>query len=103
MLQKDSPADTRHSPNVFLMLAQRRRRLPNIKTTLSERLVLAGGSIDVQIHSPWHFPAQDNPYHVGLSCLANDPRTNMDRYSYVSHDYCQTRSNDIDVAPDHMT
>ena len=36
------PANTSRSPNVGLMLDQRRRRWTNIKPTLGERLVLAG-------------------------------------------------------------
>ena len=36
------PAKTRHWDNVVLMLARRLRRLSNIKTTLSQCLVLAG-------------------------------------------------------------
>ena len=36
------PANTRHRPNVDLMLGQRRRRWPNIKPTLGRCLVFAG-------------------------------------------------------------
>ena len=35
-------ANTRPSPSVVLVLAQRLRRWPNAKTALGERLVLAG-------------------------------------------------------------
>ena len=38
---ESNPANTRHWPNVVLMLARRLRRRPNIKTTLDERLVFA--------------------------------------------------------------
>ena len=45
------PANTRHWPNVVLMLAHRLRRRPNIKTALGKRLVFAGILIDlVPIH-----------------------------------------------------
>ena len=36
------PANTRHSANADLMLGQRRRRWPNIKSALAECLVIAG-------------------------------------------------------------
>ena len=36
------PANTRHWPNVVLMLARRLRRRPTMKTTLGQRHVLAG-------------------------------------------------------------
>ena len=36
------PANTRHWPNVILMLGRRRRRWANIKTTLGKWLVFAG-------------------------------------------------------------
>ena len=35
-------ANTRHSPNVVLMLGQRRRRWPNIETAWGECLMFAG-------------------------------------------------------------
>ena len=37
-----SPAHTKHSTNVVLILGQRLRRWPNIRTTLCERLMCAG-------------------------------------------------------------
>ena len=39
-----NPANTRRRANVVLMLGQRRRRWPNISTTLGQRLVFAGKS-----------------------------------------------------------
>ena len=36
------PANTRHWPNVFLLLGRRRRRRVNIRTTLGQCLVFAG-------------------------------------------------------------
>ena len=45
-LFREIPANTRRSANVGLMLGQRRRRWPNIKPTLAERLVFAGMSWD---------------------------------------------------------
>ena len=44
-----TPANTKHWPNVVLMLARRLRRRPNIKTTLGQCFVLAGTSVDVQV------------------------------------------------------
>ena len=46
------PANTIHSANVGLMLGQRRRRWPNIKPTLAERIVLAGCSYACILHAP---------------------------------------------------
>ena len=43
------PANTEYSTNVAFMLAQRRRRWTNIKTTSVERLVFAGESLFVKI------------------------------------------------------
>ena len=37
-----NPANTRHGPNVGSMLGQRRRRWPNIDSTLGRCLVFAG-------------------------------------------------------------
>ena len=39
-----SPANTRRWVNAVLTLGQRRRRCPNVKTTLTQRLVLTGSS-----------------------------------------------------------
>ena len=38
--------ETRHRPNVVLMLAHRLRRWTNIKTTLGQRIVFAGCSLE---------------------------------------------------------
>ena len=40
--QLSNTAHTRHRPNVVVMLGQRRRRRPNITTTLDRYLVFAG-------------------------------------------------------------
>ena len=47
------PKNTTRSSDVVLMLGQRRRRWPNVKTTLDQRLVFAGqGHIMGQVYSP---------------------------------------------------
>ena len=45
------PANTKHFPNIVLMLARRLRRRPNIKTTLVKCLVLAGYWYSVDLAS----------------------------------------------------
>ena len=46
-----SPENTRHFPNVVLMLGRRRRRRANIKTTLGKSLVFAGSLYTRVIYS----------------------------------------------------
>ena len=41
-ISKDCPANTRHLPNVAVMLGQRRRQRPNITATLGHGLLLDG-------------------------------------------------------------
>ena len=48
--RRDLPANTRRWSNAGLMLSQRRRRWPNIKPALDQRLVCAGLLIPVYIH-----------------------------------------------------
>ena len=54
----DFPANKRHRTNAGLMLGQRRRRWPNIKTALVQYLVFAGWSCSVQTCSLYIFRAQ---------------------------------------------
>ena len=61
MVREGFPPSNKHWPNVVLMLGQRRRRWASIKTTLCQRLLLAGfGS-----SGSWFWPCT-------LEC---DPRT----------------------------
>ena len=48
------PVITRRSPNVGLMLVHRLRHWPNIKPTLSERLVIAGKCYKVACRMRWN-------------------------------------------------
>ena len=62
------PVNTRHWPNVVLMLTRRLRRRPNIKTTLGQCLVLAG--YDPMVFKCWPDVGPTLKQHcVNVSCL----------------------------------
>ena len=57
-----SPANTRHWPNVVLMLGRRRRRRASIKTTLGQCIVFAGyRGYDIWTTSDGCWDADDGP------------------------------------------
>ena len=65
--QDDFPSNFVHFSYVGLMLGQRRRRWPNIKTALGECLV---GVVSIVLYSGYSYSAECNQT-VGLLCILN--------------------------------
>ena len=64
MLFCSHPAKTRRCPNVVLMLKQRRRRWPNIKTTLGQCLGNTSGSVILQPNVA--LKLEQHEYFIGM-------------------------------------